>query len=132
MTKDLLPKARGAICAVLEPWFAARTLPEVRAAFDRQGVLWGPYQDFGQMVAEDPRVSPANPMFAEVEHPELGRSLTYAVSKWQSTEPDWVVGRRAPLLGEDTEAISAELTAARPAPAPTTRKANPGTWAAAS
>jgi crotonobetainyl-CoA:carnitine CoA-transferase CaiB-like acyl-CoA transferase len=47
--------------------------------------------------------------FAEVEHPELGRSLTYAVSKWISTGPDWVVGRRAPLLGEDTDAIKAEV-----------------------
>src|SRR3984957_4515982 len=71
--------ARGAICAVLEPWFATRTLPEVRAAFDRQGVLWGPYQDFGQMVAEDPRVSPANPMFAEVEQPGVGTLLANTV-----------------------------------------------------
>ena len=55
MTKDLRLLARGAICAVLEPWFANRTLPEIRAAFYGQGVLWGPYQDFGQMVAEDPR-----------------------------------------------------------------------------
>jgi crotonobetainyl-CoA:carnitine CoA-transferase CaiB-like acyl-CoA transferase len=47
--------------------------------------------------------------FAQVEHPELGRTLTYAVSKWISTGPDWVVGRRAPLLGEDTDAIKAEL-----------------------
>jgi crotonobetainyl-CoA:carnitine CoA-transferase CaiB-like acyl-CoA transferase len=48
--------------------------------------------------------------FAEVEHPEIGRSFTYAVSKWVSTAPDFVVGRRAPLLGEDTEAVKASLT----------------------
>jgi crotonobetainyl-CoA:carnitine CoA-transferase CaiB-like acyl-CoA transferase len=47
--------------------------------------------------------------FAEVEHPEQGRSFTYAVSKWRSTEPHWVVGRRAPLLGEDTQAVIEEL-----------------------
>lgn len=47
--------------------------------------------------------------FAEIEHPELGRTFTYAVSKWRSTEPDWTVGRRAPLLGEHTAAILAEL-----------------------
>jgi crotonobetainyl-CoA:carnitine CoA-transferase CaiB-like acyl-CoA transferase len=51
--------------------------------------------------------------FAEVEHPELGRSLTYAVSKWISTGPDWVVGRRAPQLGEDTDDIKAEVSKAR-------------------
>ncbi|WIX75633.1 CoA transferase [Amycolatopsis carbonis] len=47
--------------------------------------------------------------FAEIEHPELGRSFTYAVSKWISTGPDFVAGRRAPLLGEDTEAVKASL-----------------------
>jgi crotonobetainyl-CoA:carnitine CoA-transferase CaiB-like acyl-CoA transferase len=52
--------------------------------------------------------------FAQVEHPELGRHLTYAVRKWISTEPDWVVGRRAPLLGEDTEALRAQLAPTAP------------------
>jgi 2-methylfumaryl-CoA isomerase len=49
--------AREAIGAVLAPWFAARTLAEVRTAFEGSGVLWGPYQDFGQMAREDPRCS---------------------------------------------------------------------------
>ncbi len=53
--------------------------------------------------------------FAEVEHPELGRTFTYAVSKWRSTEPGWTAGRRAPLLGEDTAAILAELAKDAPA-----------------
>ncbi|RZI95412.1 MAG: CoA transferase [Microbacterium sp.] len=52
--------------------------------------------------------------FAEVEHPELGRSFTYAVSKWISTETDFVIGRRAPLLGEDDHALRAELRAMGP------------------
>jgi crotonobetainyl-CoA:carnitine CoA-transferase CaiB-like acyl-CoA transferase len=38
---------------------------------------------------------------AEVEHPELGRSFLYPVSKWISNETPWTPGRRAPLLGED-------------------------------
>src|ERR1700678_4259979 len=54
--------------------------------------------------------------FAEVEHPELGRTLTYAVKKWLSTEPGWVTGRRAPLLGEDTEQIKAEFSERKVAP----------------
>lgn len=59
--------------------------------------------------------------FAEVEHPETGRSYTYAVSKWISTGPDFVTGRRAPLLGEDNEAVRAELAAAGAPSAPTVR-----------
>lgn len=39
--------------------------------------------------------------FNEVEHPELGRSFTYATSKWLSSETSWRPGRRAPLLDED-------------------------------
>ncbi|WP_375476336.1 CoA transferase [uncultured Jatrophihabitans sp.] len=57
--------------------------------------------------------------FAEVEHPETGGVYTYAVSKWISTGPDFVVGRRAPLLGEDNDTVRAELAA----PAPTPRAA---------
>jgi len=38
-------------------------------------VCWGPYQTFTQMVAEDARCSPANPLFAEVEQPGIGRYL---------------------------------------------------------
>ena len=48
--------------------------------------------------------------FASVDHPDEGRSFSYAVRKWSSTAPDWVVGRRAPLLGEDGDAIRRELT----------------------
>src|SRR5207245_2306479 len=46
---------------------------------------------------------------ASVEHPEIGRSLQYAVRKWSSTEPDWCVGRRAPLVGEDSDVVWKEV-----------------------
>jgi crotonobetainyl-CoA:carnitine CoA-transferase CaiB-like acyl-CoA transferase len=62
--------------------------------------------------------------FAEVDHPELGRSFTYAVRKWCSTEPDWRVGRRAPLLGEDNDrvrqTVAERSSAGRAAPVPAT------------
>ena len=53
-------EARGAIFALLERWVGQRTLAEVGAQLGGAGVLWGPYQDFGQLVAEDPRCSTAN------------------------------------------------------------------------
>ncbi|MGE3622116.1 MAG: CoA transferase, partial [Acidimicrobiia bacterium] len=63
--------------------------------------------------------------YAEVEHPEEGRSFTYAVRKWVSTEPSWVVGRRAPRLGEDADAVWDEVRRwrSRPRPAPRHRPA---------
>jgi len=95
--------ARDAICAVLTPWFAARTLPEVRAAFEGSGVLWGPYQDFGQMAREDPRCSAANPLFAEIEQPGVGRLLAPSSPLQPALPP-----RPAPRLGADTDAVLRE------------------------
>lgn len=69
-------RGRTAISSLLEPWVAQRDLSEVRAVFDRHGVLWGRFQTFKELVAEDPSASVANPMFAEVMHPGLGRFLT--------------------------------------------------------
>ncbi|MEO8692400.1 MAG: CoA transferase [Acidimicrobiales bacterium] len=46
--------------------------------------------------------------FTEVDHPELGRSFTYVTSKWVSDVP-WRVGRRAPLVGEDTDSLLGDL-----------------------
>lgn len=66
---------RREIGALIEPWIAGHTLAEVRAEFDRLEVLWGPYQTFVELVANDPRCSVANPMFAEVDQPGLGRFL---------------------------------------------------------
>jgi len=98
--------ARHAIAAVLAPWFAARRLEEVRAAFEGSGVLWGPYQDFGQLLREDPRCSPANPMFQSVEQPGVGPVLMPA-------SPLSIAGRAppraAPPLGGQTDEVLAEL-----------------------
>ena len=61
--------ARDLIAALLRPWFAARDLADVRAAFAGTGVSWGPYQTFRQLVHGGPARSTANPMFSEVEQP---------------------------------------------------------------
>src|SRR6185437_16605851 len=65
--------ARDAIAALLARWCAARSLAEIREAFAGTGVLWGPFQDFVGLVRDDPRCSPENPLFAEMEQPGIGR-----------------------------------------------------------
>jgi 2-methylfumaryl-CoA isomerase len=96
--------AREAISAVLRPWFRARTLAEVNAAFERTGVCWGPYRSFRQMVEEDPRCSSDNPLFADVDQPGIGRYLVPGSPLQFSA-----VARRppspAPLLGEHTDEV---------------------------
>ena len=103
-------KARDLIRELLTPWFAARTLEEIRATFDGTGVSWGPYQTFKQLVAEDPRCSTENPMFTEVEHP-VGTYLTPA-SPLEFSLHGRLPAVRSPRLGEHTEEILAELEAA--------------------
>ena len=101
-------EARGAIAAVLEPWFARRTLAEVRFALDGSGVLWGPYQDFGQLVREDPRCSAANPIFGEVEQPGVGRILVNGSPLAFSSDAR-LPPVPAPRLGEHTEEVLCDL-----------------------
>jgi 2-methylfumaryl-CoA isomerase len=98
--------ARDLIAAVLRPWFAARTLDEVRAAFEDTGVSWGPYQTFRQLVEEDPRASEANPMFSMLEQPGIGSYLVPA-SPIELTASGRLEPRPAPALGEHTEEILA-------------------------
>jgi 2-methylfumaryl-CoA isomerase len=100
--------ARHAIAAVFEPWFAARTLAEVAASFTGTGVLWGPYQDFRQLVADDPRCSRANPMFADVEQPGIGTVLTPRVPLSFSASLARAP-QASPRLGENTAAVLQEL-----------------------
>jgi len=88
------------------------TLPWLEA--QAAGVMCAPLRKPHENVAD--QHWQARGTFAEVEHPELGRTLTYAVKKWLSTEPGWVTGRRAPLLGEDTEQIKAEFSERKVAP----------------
>ena len=100
--------ARDLIAALLQPWFAARDLTEVRAAFTGTGVSWGPYQTFRQLVAEDPRASTANPMFSDVDQPGIG---TYRMpgSPLDFTAVPRVPVRPAPQLGEHTEEVLAQV-----------------------
>lgn len=101
-------EARDLIAALLRPWFASRDLAAIREQFTGTGVSWGPYQTFSQLVTEDPRASTANPMFAEVEHPGVGTYLMPG-SPLQFSELGRLAVRRAPLLGEHTEEILAEV-----------------------
>ncbi len=98
---------RDLIRELLTPWFGERTLLQIRDAFAGTGVSWGPYQTFGQLVAEDERCSTANPMFTEVEHP-AGTYLTPA-SPLDFSKSGRLPARPSPRLGEHTDEILAEL-----------------------
>lgn len=101
-------RARKQICELLEPWFSARALDEVATALDRHGVLWGPYRTFQQFVKEDWRMSKANPMVAEVEHPGIGTFATVG-SPIRFSTARRVAPQPSPTLGQDNGSVLGEI-----------------------
>ncbi len=101
-------QARADLFPLLEGWIGARDLREVAAVFDRHGVCWGPYRDFGELVREDPRCSPANPMFQHVEQPGIGRYLMPGSPLEFSGSPR-VPPAPAPRLGEHTDQVLGDV-----------------------
>ncbi len=63
------------------------------------GLLWSPIRKPHENALDEHWLSRGT--FADVSHPEHGRTFRYPVSKWISTRGSWQAGRRAPLLGED-------------------------------
>jgi len=100
--------ARDAIAELVAPWCAGKTLAEIEATFAGSGVLWGPFQDFATLVKHDSRCSTANPLFAEIDQPGIGRYLApglpldFGAAPREPTLP-------APLLGQHTELVLSEV-----------------------
>ncbi len=101
-------EAREVISAIIKPWTVVRTMDEIREQLDAHGVCWGPYQTFMELVNEDPRCSTENPIFELVEQPGIGTYLMSG-SPLEFEKIDRVPARRAPLLGEHTEEVLAEV-----------------------
>jgi 2-methylfumaryl-CoA isomerase len=101
-------EARDMIGALLARWCASHSLEEIRRAFADTGVLWGHFQDFSQLVRDDPRCSEANPLFAAVDQPGIGRYLMPGLPLDFAAEPR-LPPRPAPLLGEHTDVVLTEV-----------------------
>ncbi len=97
--------ATDRLCEVFAPWFAARTLAEVAAGLDAHGVCWGPYRTVAEMVDEDPRCSVANPLFAELDQPGVGRHLVPGSPLAFASAGTDRAAATAPLLGQHTEEV---------------------------
>jgi crotonobetainyl-CoA:carnitine CoA-transferase CaiB-like acyl-CoA transferase len=87
------------------------------------GLLWAPLRKPHENALDEHWWT--RKTFSEIEHPELGRNFCYPTSKWLSSRTSWQVGRRAPLLGEDTEAVLGEKARRPSVPAEPRRVENP-------
>ncbi len=100
--------AREVLGAILKPWTTARTLEQIREIFDAHDVCWGPYWSFVELLQNDERCSPTNPMFQEVEQPGIGTYLMPS-SPLRFDACERLPPTRAPLLGEHTDEVLTDV-----------------------
>jgi 2-methylfumaryl-CoA isomerase len=87
---------REVIVALLEPWFASRTLAEVGRDLAGTSVLWSRYQRFTDLVLA------GNPLLAEIDQPGVGPLLAPGSPRAM----EGTVGPlAAPALGADTAGV---------------------------
>jgi 2-methylfumaryl-CoA isomerase len=100
--------ARESLARLLAPWFAARTVAEAASSLDAEKACWGLYQSFSQLVNEDPRCSTASSLFAQVDHPGIGTTLTpRSPIDFAACEP--VPPGAGPILGQHTDEVLADV-----------------------
>lgn len=94
---------RALISALLEPWFAARTLPDVGAALEGTRILLAVYLTFDQVAAD----LADRPLFTELDQPGVGPHLAPAGPL--AVDGSHGPVERAPAPGEHTHWVLADL-----------------------
>ncbi|HIG40450.1 MAG: CoA transferase [bacterium] len=100
-------KARAKLASLIEPWFAENDAQAVRISLQENGVCFGPYQTFREMVEGDDDCSADNPLFSMLDQPGVGEYLVPR-SPIQFDKSSNVPALKAPILGEHTDQILAE------------------------
>jgi 2-methylfumaryl-CoA isomerase len=101
-------EGRDAIAALVEPWFAQRDRATAERELEQHKVCWGRYSTVTELLAADPRVSLANPVFERSNTPGIGEHLSAGTAvraiglARESTPP-------APLLGCHTDEVLHEV-----------------------
>jgi len=96
--------ARDSIARVIASWCAARPLAEITRVFDQHRVCWGLYRTVGDLLANDPRVSPAAEVFEPIETAGVGRHLAAGTPVRIGARPRGAI-RPAPLVGQHTDEV---------------------------
>ena len=98
---------REALVALLQPWFAERTLNQVATALDATHILWSPFRRLTDL-ADD--VAQGRSPVAEVrDEPGLGSNVVTSGPLRLRGEDD-VEAAPAPSLGADTDAVLGTVT----------------------
>jgi 2-methylfumaryl-CoA isomerase len=101
-------KHRDVLTPLVEAAIARRSADTLSAAFDANGVCWGPYHTLKAALTEEPRLVSGNRLFSPVTHPS---GLTYptpgAAASFSQIER--TNATRAPRQGEHTDQVLAEM-----------------------
>jgi 2-methylfumaryl-CoA isomerase len=95
---------RDRLMPLVEAAIGRRTAGELAPAFDVQAVCWAPYRTLSGALAEDPQLSSANPLLAEIDHPSGERYLAPGAAGFSPQEPR-LPPTPAPRLGEHTTEV---------------------------
>jgi benzylsuccinate CoA-transferase BbsE subunit len=96
------------IDAAIAAFFRTRTKQALYLGAQARRLLLGPVNSPKDLV-EDRQLA-ARGWWQQVEHPELGRTVTYPGAPYHLAATPWRIRRRAPLLGEHTlEVLEGEL-----------------------
>jgi crotonobetainyl-CoA:carnitine CoA-transferase CaiB-like acyl-CoA transferase len=101
------PEMAGHVTDIMQMFCLMRTAEEVMEAGQAAGLPWGAVRRPEQNL-DDPHWQERG-MFAEVEYPEVGGRFHQIGAPWVSEDMPWKIGTRAPLVGEHTAAVLAEI-----------------------
>jgi crotonobetainyl-CoA:carnitine CoA-transferase CaiB-like acyl-CoA transferase len=88
---------------VLERFFLTHAKAELAAEAQRRRIVLFPIHTARDLLAHPQLL--ARGFFQALEHPELGATLRYPGAPYRLSQTPWQLRRRAPLIGEDNEAI---------------------------
>ncbi len=97
------PEAAPHIAALIKAFVATQNAEEIFHIAQEGGVVWAPIRAPHENLG-DPHMEERG-SFIEIEHPEIGRSITYPNAAWVSEELPWRTGPRAPSIGEHNELV---------------------------
>jgi benzylsuccinate CoA-transferase BbsE subunit len=93
---------------VLSAFLATKTKQQLYEEGQRRRLLIGPVNSAKDLL-ENTQLN-ARSWYQQVEHPELGATVTYPGPPYRHSETPWRIARRPPLLGEHTaEVLGDEL-----------------------
>ncbi|MEZ5856981.1 MAG: CoA transferase [Hyphomicrobiaceae bacterium] len=99
------------IDTVVANFIASLPAEEVYHAAQQRGFTWAAVRAPEDLL-DDGHLHDRN-FWKQVAHPELGKSFTYPGEAAIYNATPWAISRRAPLLGEHTDEVMAELASKR-------------------